>query len=343
MLLSIAIPTYNRGPALGRTLACILPQLSAEVECVILDNASTDSTPDITAEARATSPFVRVIRHPINIGGNANILRCVEVAQGHWVWILPDDDVPYRDAVQRILTVVEQHADAVYVNFATSLLSALRLTRDKTLSNCGVSEFIASADSFSHLLFLTAGLYRREPLLCGLPLASRMVYTYSPHLALLLIALASNAELKSVQSHVAIADWRGPAEWDKEQLTRGAYHLLELLPKREDRIRFCRLIERDTPPFLARRGWASDVISSAAHADRDVLRRAIQRYSTIAALTGRFRTAAIASTLIDACSPLGSRWLCKALLKARGVTGRNKTPDAQSAMAAAVIAADRKM
>lgn len=343
MLLSIAIPTYNRGPALGRTLACILPQLSAEVECVILDNASSDSTPDITAEALANSPFVRVIRHPINIGGNANILRCVEVAQGPWLWILPDDDAPYPDAVQRILTVVQQQPDAVYVNFATSLLAALRVTRDKTLSHFGLSEFIASADSFSHLLFLTAGLYRREPLLSGLPLASRMAYTYGAHLALVLIALASHAELKSVQSPVAIADWHGPAEWDKEQLTRGVYHLLELIPERADRIRFCRLIERETPPFLARRGWVSDVISSAADEDRDVLGKAIERYSTIAALTGRYRTAAIVGMAVDACSPLGSRWLCKRLRHARFATKRTLTPGAASASVAAAIAADRKM
>jgi hypothetical protein len=170
-----------------------------------------------------------------------------------------------------------------------------------------------------------------------------MTHTYGPQLALLLFALAQDSALKVVQSHISIADWRGPAEWDKEQMTRGIYHCLELIPPGNDRRRFCQLVENEVPPFLARRNWLSDVLASAAHEDRDVLSRAIQRYSTIAALTGRFRSAAIASTLIDACSPLGSRWLCKALLKARCVTQRNKMPEAASATAAAAIAADRKM
>ena len=285
--LSIAIPTFNRSHALENTLGRIIPQLSAAVECVVLDNASTDATPDVLSSAAENCSFLRVIRHPCNIGGNANFLRCFEVARGRWIWILPDDDLPYADAVHRILGATEKHPDAGYFNFATSLLAAVNVHRDVTTTARGLTHYISSLDSFSHLLFLTAGVYRRDIMLQGMPLAARMTHTYGPYLALLLDALRRNPSLQAVQSHVSIADWRGPAQWDKEQLTRGAYHLLEIIPERDNRIRLCRLIEKDTPPFLARRNWMSGVISSAAAADRDLRARAIERYSTIAALTGR--------------------------------------------------------
>lgn len=343
MLLSIAIPTYNRSTALRKTLDRILPQLAPSVECVVLDNSSTDATADVVRNAQAESRFVRVIRHPINIGGSANFLRCFELAHGRWLWILPDDDVPGEDAVQRILGVIEAHPDAAYINFATSLLHARKLERRETRTAKGLPAFIDLVDSFSHLLFLTAGLYRREPLLDGMPVAARMAHTYGPQLALLLCGLARSPTLKLVQSHLSIADWGGPAEWDKEHFASEIYHLLELIPAQNDRDRFCRLMEKEVPPFLARRNWISDVLASGAHENRDVLSRAIQRYSTIAALTGRFRTAAIVGNIVDACSPLGSRWVCRLIYSTRNKMRRSPIAATASETSTADIAAERKM
>jgi len=342
-VLAITIPTFNRSKALENTLATIMPQLSQMVECIVLDNASTDATSQVLSNAERACPFVHVIRHPCNIGGNANFLRCFEVARARWLWILPDDDVPYPDAVTRILSVIEEHPDAGYLNFATSLLNAVKVCRKESTTTRGLTPYIWSLDSFSQLLFLTAGVYRRAPMLDGMPVAARMANTYGPHLALLLLALRRDPSLEVIQSHVSIADWRGPAQWDAEQLTRGIYGLLSLIPDRADRTRFCKLIETEVPPFLTRRNWASDVVACAADKDDDVLRNAIQRYSTIAALTGRFRTAALVGMLVDACSWLGSRRICRAIESARYVIRKGRRPDASIAMAKAVCAAERKM
>ena len=43
-LLSICIATHNRADYIGETLDSIIPQLTDEVEIVVVDGASTDAT-----------------------------------------------------------------------------------------------------------------------------------------------------------------------------------------------------------------------------------------------------------------------------------------------------------
>jgi glycosyltransferase involved in cell wall biosynthesis len=89
-MLYITIPTYNRAAALKKTLEIILPQLHENAQCVVLDNCSTDATPDVVAHAQRQSPYLRTIRHGVNVGGGANFLRCFEVAPTGWIWLLSD-------------------------------------------------------------------------------------------------------------------------------------------------------------------------------------------------------------------------------------------------------------
>ena len=42
--LSICIATYNRASCIGETLRSIIPQITEEVEIVVVDGASTDNT-----------------------------------------------------------------------------------------------------------------------------------------------------------------------------------------------------------------------------------------------------------------------------------------------------------
>ncbi len=46
-LLSICIATYNRAEYIGETLESIIPQVTDEVEIVIVDGASTDNTSSV--------------------------------------------------------------------------------------------------------------------------------------------------------------------------------------------------------------------------------------------------------------------------------------------------------
>lgn len=118
MLLTIAIPTFNRSIHLKRLLDGlqeILGSVSQPVEILISDNASSDGTDAVTAEFYAACPDAIVIRNATNIGADANIAQCFRRASGRYVWIIGDDDMPKRDALQRILEVLANEApDILY-------------------------------------------------------------------------------------------------------------------------------------------------------------------------------------------------------------------------------------
>jgi Glycosyl transferase family 2 len=98
-LVTIAIPTYNRA---AQTLRCALESALAQtypnLEILISDNASTDTTDELVrgyADAR-----IRYVRHPSNIGANNNFNFCVDDARGVYVLILHDDDLIDADFIE---------------------------------------------------------------------------------------------------------------------------------------------------------------------------------------------------------------------------------------------------
>lgn len=92
--LQIFIVTYNRLPCLRETISQLLAEDSPVRTCeiVVLDNRSTDGTAEFIKGVSKAHANVRLVTHPRNIGGNANICRAMELASRDYYWILGDDD-----------------------------------------------------------------------------------------------------------------------------------------------------------------------------------------------------------------------------------------------------------
>ena len=58
MLISVITVTYNALPALKQTLQSVWEQTYPEVECVVVDGASTDGTPQYLANLKPTIPLI---------------------------------------------------------------------------------------------------------------------------------------------------------------------------------------------------------------------------------------------------------------------------------------------
>jgi glycosyltransferase involved in cell wall biosynthesis len=109
VVLSIAIPTYNRAIWLKLCLAQLLPQLASvgsSVEVTIYDNASPDNTTEIVQSYINQGFSLSYIRNDENIGSDRNIAQCFNFAKGHYVLILGDDDVLLDGALQKIMTLL---------------------------------------------------------------------------------------------------------------------------------------------------------------------------------------------------------------------------------------------
>jgi glycosyltransferase involved in cell wall biosynthesis len=58
MLISVITVTYNALPALKQTLQSVWEQTYPEVECIVVDGASTDGTPQYLASLKPTIPLI---------------------------------------------------------------------------------------------------------------------------------------------------------------------------------------------------------------------------------------------------------------------------------------------
>lgn len=102
-LLTIAIPTYNRRELLRRALLSTLSQITAEIEVLVSDNASTDGTEEMVLGLKQMYPKIVYIRNETNIGSDGNFLQCYQKSSGKYVMLLGSDDILIGGAIEHII------------------------------------------------------------------------------------------------------------------------------------------------------------------------------------------------------------------------------------------------
>jgi glycosyltransferase involved in cell wall biosynthesis len=95
MSVAVIIPTYNGAPFLREAVESVWQQTSAAKEVLVIDDCSTDGTPDIARRLAARSPVpMTVVCLPNNSGGPARPINVgIRAASGEFVVILDQDDV----------------------------------------------------------------------------------------------------------------------------------------------------------------------------------------------------------------------------------------------------------
>jgi abequosyltransferase len=116
MKLSVCIATFNRAAFIGQTLDSILPQLTAEVELVVVDGASTDATAGLMADYQRRYPGIVYRREAANGGVDRDYDRAVQQACGEYCWLMSDDDILVPDAIATVLALLADGPELVVVN-----------------------------------------------------------------------------------------------------------------------------------------------------------------------------------------------------------------------------------
>lgn len=121
-LLTIAIPTFNRLDCLKLLVNSLIAQgqsgksLGNLFTILVCNNASTDGTFEYLSEISKTEG-IEVIHHPVNCGGDPNILYCCQAAKSKYVWVIGDDDVPLSGAIDAVLACLERdEPDLLYLS-----------------------------------------------------------------------------------------------------------------------------------------------------------------------------------------------------------------------------------
>ena len=117
-LVSVTIPLYNAEKYLGACLESLLIQTLKNLEVIVVDDCSTDSSP-VLAESylEKFGGRLKIITLPQNTGSGA-VPRNVglEYAQGKYVFFMDADDLIVDNALERLYNFAEEYrAEVIYM------------------------------------------------------------------------------------------------------------------------------------------------------------------------------------------------------------------------------------
>jgi glycosyltransferase involved in cell wall biosynthesis len=114
-ILSVLMPVYNEEETVERVLHRVFALGEIVKEIIVVDDGSTDATPQIVQRLAAEEPRIRYFRQTPNQGKTAAIRRAIEEATGELI-IIQDADLEYDPAeIPAVLApILEGNADVVY-------------------------------------------------------------------------------------------------------------------------------------------------------------------------------------------------------------------------------------
>jgi GT2 family glycosyltransferase len=102
-----AVVTFNRRDLLMECLEGVLGQTHPVERVVVVDNASTDGTPELLRERgfldRPDLDYVRLERNVGGAGGFAEAVKASSRGDCDWIWLMDDDSCPAPDVLERVL------------------------------------------------------------------------------------------------------------------------------------------------------------------------------------------------------------------------------------------------
>jgi glycosyltransferase involved in cell wall biosynthesis len=115
-VVTVCIPTYNRRELLSASLQSVRQQSFSDIEIIVSDNGSTDDTGDYVRSLN--DPRIRYDRLEQNIGLFGNLSRCLQLGQGKYRVMLPDDDLMLPGNLESKVQFLEQNPSAGLVHSA---------------------------------------------------------------------------------------------------------------------------------------------------------------------------------------------------------------------------------
>lgn len=132
-LVSIIIPAYNRAAYIAETLDSVAVQTYGDWECIVVDDGSTDATPDIVQEFASRDPRFRFFHRPKDLPKGANACRNFGFLQSRGTFVnwFDSDDLMHEEFIAKKATAL---ANDVTIHAAISKRAMFRGTEKTVLS-----------------------------------------------------------------------------------------------------------------------------------------------------------------------------------------------------------------
>ena len=165
-LVTLIVPVYNVASFLQNALDSISAQSFRNFEVILLNDGSTDASPDICrAQVRADSRFHLIDK--VNTGVSDSRNRALDQARGKYIQFLDADDWLTTDAVETLLHTAESTgADLVLSHFyrvaGTRMAQRGHIKKQRILTRREFAEEMMKAPANYYYGVLWNKLYRRS-------------------------------------------------------------------------------------------------------------------------------------------------------------------------------------
>lgn len=134
---AVGLPIYNGERFLEEALSSLINQTYSDLTVIVVDNASTDRTPQIIKNLQTKFPQINYIRNPQNIGMINNFNKAFQLGKDFdfFMWASHDDfyDINY---VNKCINALQAHPHAV---LATAHCVSVNSEKEKVAIDYGVN------------------------------------------------------------------------------------------------------------------------------------------------------------------------------------------------------------
>ena len=111
-MISVVMPTYNGEKFIHEAIDSIINQTYSDFEFIIVDDGSTDDTPNIIK--RYTDNRIVYVKKEKNSGISDSLNLGISKAKGKYIARMDDDDVSFPERFEKQLEILEQNKDIIF-------------------------------------------------------------------------------------------------------------------------------------------------------------------------------------------------------------------------------------
>ena len=108
-LISVAMTTYNGEKYLSEQLDSIFNQTYKNIELIVCDDCSTDSTVEVLEKYAQKYPNMKVFENEHNLGFIKNFEKAISLCSGDYIALSDQDDIWYEDKLEILLSEIDNN------------------------------------------------------------------------------------------------------------------------------------------------------------------------------------------------------------------------------------------
>ncbi|MEG1506406.1 MAG: glycosyltransferase family 2 protein [Bacilli bacterium] len=173
---SVCIPVYNSEKYLEKTLNSIINQTYNNIEILIGDNKSTDSTSEIIKRFMKKDNRIKYIQHSKNLGYSGNCNFLIKESSGEYIAIYHGDDLYDKTIVEKQVIALEKNKKLGGVfSFADVIDEKDNKIREMVLLKSQEELIIITLEEYLQLL-LNNGVNFNNVLICPTSMIRKNIY-----------------------------------------------------------------------------------------------------------------------------------------------------------------------